>query len=171
MVRWGRRHAFAIVMFTGSLALIAWIGILASTLPDHHSDEQWRAAWVGFDIALVIGMLVTAYGAWNRRQFVALSCVVTAALLFCDAWFDVVLSWGTSNLPWAILMAVVAEIPFGAFLFYSATRVIRRSTDVALRAAGYEGPIPSLWKLSVSHFAPAPVVVEEAQEDAKVRVD
>jgi hypothetical protein len=139
-------------MFTGSLALIAWIGILASTLPDHHSDKQWKAAWVGFDIALVIGMLVTAVGAWKRRQFMAISCIVTSALLFCDAWFDIVLSWGSKDLLWAVLMAAVAEIPFGSYLFWAATRIIRKSTEIALREAGYTGPVPSLWKLSIAHF-------------------
>jgi len=160
MIRWGRRHAFALMMFTGALALIAWIGILASTLPDHHSDKQWKAAWVGFDIALVIGMLVTALGAWKRRQFTAIACIVTSSLLFCDAWFDIVLSWDSDDLFWAVLMAVVAEIPFGAYLFWSATRLIRRSTEVTLRAVGYDGPVPPLWKLSISHFAPLDPVAD-----------
>ena len=44
VMRFVRRHAFAVVMLTGSLALMAWIGILATTLPDHHSDKQWKAA-------------------------------------------------------------------------------------------------------------------------------
>ncbi len=139
-------------MFAGALAVIAWIGILATTLPDHHSDKQWKAAWVGFDTALVIGMLVTAVGAWKRRQFMAISCIVTSALLFCDAWFDVVLSWGTDDLLWAVLMAGLAEIPFGIYLFWAATRIIKGSTEIALRAAGYTGPIPPLWKLSIAHF-------------------
>ena len=141
-------------MLCGALALIAWIGILSTTLPDHHSDKQWKAAWVGFDIALVIGMLVTAVGAWKRRQFVVISCIVTAALLFCDAWFDIVLSWDTDDLLWALLMAGLAELPFGAYLFWSATRIMRRATEVALRSAGYDGPVPSLWRLSITHFAP-----------------
>lgn len=150
--RFVRRHAFAVVMLTGSLALMAWIGILASTLPDHHSDKQWKAAWVGFDVMLVLGMLTTAVGAWQRRQYVAISCIVTSALLVCDAWFDIVLDWGTPDLFWAVLMAVVAELPFAAFLFYWATRLIRESTRVALRTLGYDGPIPPWWKLSIQHF-------------------
>jgi hypothetical protein len=158
-------------MFTGAMALIAWIGILATTLPDHHSDKQWKAAWVGFDTALVIAMLVTAVGAWKRRQFMAISCIVTSALLFCDAWFDIVLSWGTDDLLWAVLMAGLAEIPFGAYLFWAATRIIKRSTEIALRAAGYAGPIPPLWQLSIAHFtfrdaeaAPGPEAVAASEE-------
>ncbi|HEX7740516.1 MAG TPA: hypothetical protein VF426_12800 [Marmoricola sp.] len=152
VMRFVRRHAFAVVMLTGSLALMAWIGILATTLPDHHSDKQWKAAWVGFDVMLVLGMLVTAVGTWQRRQYVAVSCIVTSALLVCDAWFDIVLDWGTPSLFWSVLMAVVAELPLAAFLFYWATRLIRQSTAAALRTLGHDGPVPSLWKLSITHF-------------------
>jgi hypothetical protein len=152
LVRWGRRHAFALMMLIGAISLLAWIGILAATLPDQHSDKQWKAAWVGFDSALMIGMIVTAVGAWQRRQFVTISCLITSTLLFCDAWFDVILSWGTGDLLVAVLFAVVGEIPFGAFLFFWATRIIRRSATAALRSAGYDGPMPSLWKLSAAHF-------------------
>ena len=161
------RHAFAVVMLTGSLALMAWIGILASTLPDHHSDTQWKAAWVGFDVMLVLGMLTTAVGAWQRRQYVAISCIVTSALLVCDAWFDIVLDWGTPDLFWAVLMAAVAELPFAAFLFYWATRLIRESARVALRTLGYEGPVPTWWKLSIQHFELPSISRETADEEAK----
>jgi len=158
------------VMLTGSLALMAWIGILATTLPDHHSDTQWKAAWVGFDVMLVLGMLTTAIGAWQRRQYVAISCIITSALLVCDAWFDIVLDWGTPDLFWAVLMAAAAELPFAAFLFFWATRLIRQSTKVALRTLGYDGPVPPWWRLSIAHFE-LPHITETEKHSETVGIE
>ncbi len=71
----------------------------------------------------------TAWNAWHRRRMVVLSAVVTATLLVCDAWFDIVLDWGTRHLAVSVATAVLAELPLAALLL--ARRRSRDSRDAA----------------------------------------
>lgn len=51
-----------LVFLTGAaVCLLPWTVYLAHTLPDRYDTCQWRAAWVGFDIAL---LLCFAAAAW-----------------------------------------------------------------------------------------------------------
>jgi hypothetical protein len=83
------RRLFLATVTTASLVLIPWIGYLAASLPDRHVAGQWKAAWVGFDIVLVGFLAGTAWCAWRRRQLLVPAAIITATLLICDAWFDV----------------------------------------------------------------------------------
>jgi hypothetical protein len=56
--------------------LAAWIGVLAVTLPRYYRAGDWRGAWVGFDLALLVTFAVTAWAAWRRRQ-VLIICLVS----------------------------------------------------------------------------------------------
>ena len=84
--------------------------------------ERGRA---GFDLALVVMLGWTAWNAWHRRPMVVLSAVVTATLLVCDAWFDIVLDWGTRHLAVSVTRAGLAELPLAALLLRVAVRGIR----------------------------------------------
>ncbi|GLZ35074.1 hypothetical protein Lesp02_72610 [Lentzea sp. NBRC 105346] len=104
-------------MFVASAAvvLLPWTAYLGLTLPVRH-EGQWRLAWVGFDLALVACFAGAAWlGAKRSRAAVGL-LAATAALLGCDAWFDVVLSWGEPDSWISVLMAVCAELPIAALL-------------------------------------------------------
>lgn len=47
-----RRLVLIVAAAAGATALAPWTLYLAMTLPPHYRAENWRAAWVGFDIAL-----------------------------------------------------------------------------------------------------------------------
>jgi hypothetical protein len=74
---------------------------------------------------------------------------VTATLLCCDAWFDIILDWNTDDLTGALLTAAFAELPLAALLLYVARRMIRLTVVIAWRRAGHTGPVPPLSRLSI----------------------
>jgi hypothetical protein len=73
--------------------------------------------------------------------------LVTATLLLCDAWFDVVLSWGSAEQPTAILTAIGGEIPFAVFLLTVYHRLVRALTAQIWRDRGRAGDPPPLRRL------------------------
>jgi hypothetical protein len=156
-VRHMRRMFLAVI--TGSfLFLIPWIGYLSASLPDHREVDQWRLAWVGFDVALIAAIGITALCAWRRLQMFIPWAQVTATLLCCDAWFDIILDWNTDDLTGALLTAAFAELPLAALLLYVSRRLIRLTVIIAWRMAGLTGPIPRLSRLSLD------VIADKAQE-------
>jgi hypothetical protein len=84
-----RRRRFVFFLTVCSAALVPWIIFLAFTLPHRYVAGHWTLTWVGFDIALLTGLALTAWFAWRRRQAVVITAFITGTLLTCDAWFDV----------------------------------------------------------------------------------
>jgi hypothetical protein len=160
-VRHLRRMFLAVV--TGSfLFLIPWIGYLSVSLPTHREVDQWRLAWVGFDGALIAAIGITALCAWRRLQIFVPWAMVTATLLCCDAWFDIVLDWNSDELTGAVLTAAFAELPLAALLLYVARRMIRLTVVIAWRRAGRTGPVPPLSRLSL-------IVLTDEEHRARTR--
>jgi hypothetical protein len=141
------RRIFLVAVTTASLVLIPWIGYLAVSLPDRHVAGQWKAAWVGFDIVLVGFLAGTAWCAWQRRQLLVPAAIVTATLLICDAWFDVLLDWGTPDMWWSLATAALGELPLAALLLWVALRLLRLIRRIRWRELGRDGDVPSLWHI------------------------
>jgi hypothetical protein len=141
------RRIFLVAVTTASLVLIPWIGYLAVSLPDRHVAGQWKAAWVGFDIVLVGFLAGTAWCAWQRRQLLVPAAIVTATLLICDAWFDVLLDWGTPDMWWSLATAALGELPLAALLLWVALRLLRLIQRIRWRELGRDGDVPSLWHI------------------------
>jgi hypothetical protein len=142
------RRLMGLVLMLGiCLFLGAWIAILALTLPLHFTIHHWRGAWVGLDIGELAGFAATMWAAWRQRQVVILCMVFTGTLLICDAWFDVVLDYGTPDVRMSILAALFAEIPLAVLLFTAARRLVRISVAVVMRLEGVPGPVPPLRKV------------------------
>ena len=133
----------------GVVLLIPWIGQLATTLPDHHSAHQWRLAWSGFDVALTLAFAFAAFAGWRRRQIAISALTVLGVLLLCDAWFDITLSWGTSEQSVSVLTAVVAEIPVAILAFALAHRLLRETVHYVWHLEGREHPLPPLRRLPI----------------------
>ena len=62
-------------------ATIPWTAYLAVTLPDRARSHNYRVAWVGFDVLLVVVLLLTAYVAWRGRPLVGLFAASAATML------------------------------------------------------------------------------------------
>jgi len=112
---------------------IPWTVYLSLTLPDHARTHNYRLAWVGFDVMLIIAMLITALLAWLGRPLAGQASACTATMLVVDAWFDVTTS-GRHEVGLAILLAVVAELPLAALCAWIAV-FVQRETSLARRPA------------------------------------
>lgn len=93
-----------------ALALVPWALWLATALPSHEVAEHWDVAWAGFDLMLAAALLATALSAWHGSRYVQACAACAGTLLAVDAWFDLLTSSG-SDLTYAIVLALVAELP------------------------------------------------------------
>jgi hypothetical protein len=132
-----RLIAGSIVVFVAGLA--GWTIFLALTLPGSHQTRHWDAAWVGFDMGLIVALGVTAWAAWFRRQILVVAALVAATLLVCDAWFDVATSLGTGDQALTLVTALLAELPLAAVLFWIARRIMVRTFAACRERLGEEG--------------------------------
>jgi peptidoglycan/LPS O-acetylase OafA/YrhL len=117
------------------------------TLPADHSSHQWRLAWSGFDVALSLAFACAAFVGWRRRQLAVTALTVLGVLLLCDAWFDVTLSWGTSEQTASILTALFAELPVAVLAIGLAHRLLRETVHYVWHLEGREHPVPRLRQL------------------------
>jgi len=129
-----RRRRFVVIMTIATLGLIPWVIVLAATLPKHYIAGHWTLTWVGFDLGLLTSLGLTAYFAWRRRQAVIVLALISAALLTCDAWFDITTSTGTLDVVVAVVSAGLVELPLAAMLLAVAHQLLRAATDEAHRS-------------------------------------
>jgi hypothetical protein len=142
-----RRWLLIVACLVGVLLLAIWIGILEVKLPPDYRAGGWRAAWVGFDIGLLLVVAATAWAAWRRRQVLIVCLMVLATLLCCDAWFDITLDWGTNGFMLSVLSAALIELPLAAMALIGARRLLRLTIGRLELLAGSPGPVPSFWRV------------------------
>jgi hypothetical protein len=105
-------------------ALLVWIVILGVSLPTADTTRQWRLLWIGFDTAEVAALGVTLWAMYRSRQLAIPAALIAGTLFACDAWFDVVLSWGTDGWWFSLATAVLVELPLAALLWGSARSMV-----------------------------------------------
>ena len=106
-----------------AVALVPWTLYLTFTLPSRHVTFHYDLAWVGFDVALASAFAATTLAALRRSHWLVPLAAVTATMLCCDAWFDIVTSRGGDDTWQAVAEAVFAELPIAAlcaFIVYDA---------------------------------------------------
>jgi hypothetical protein len=106
-----------VVPFFGlaALLLVPWVVLLVVFLPSAHRAEHWDIAWAGFDVMLALLLSAVAVAAWRGSLWFEGAAVAAAALLFVDAWFDILTSSTQVELLVAIAEAAFVELPL-AFL-------------------------------------------------------
>ena len=132
-----RAQPFAFLALGATLALIPWTLIYIAQLPDHHTAKHWNLAWAGFDIALCLGLGVTAWCALRERALLIVALIVTSTLLVCDAWFDVATSLDTADEAITLVTALVIELPLAGYFALVAYRLLR--TTVRISRPEYAG--------------------------------
>jgi hypothetical protein len=73
--------------------------------------------------------------------------VVLAVLLWCDAWFDTTLDWGTPGFMASLMLALVVELPLALVALVGARRLLRHTIGRMEELAGNPGPVPPLWQV------------------------
>ena len=147
--------------------MVPWTAYLAHSLPARFDARNWNVLWAGFDVALTIVLAYTAWAAWFRRQIMVATALVAGTLLVCDAWFDVVTSFGTPDAVVSLVTAFAGELPLALFFFWLARRIMLRTVAAFHRATGAPG-IPARLRDAPVLFAstrrqrPAPVREQDA---------
>ena len=128
-----RRRLALLVMMACCVALAGWIAILILTLPGRYTSSDWRAVWVGLDIAELrrvrrdrVGRVAPAPG----RHFLH---GLDRDALISDAWFDLTLDYGSAGFTRSVLSAVIAEIPLALLLYAGARRLVRVTVETVMR--------------------------------------
>ncbi len=137
-----RRVALGIVVVV--LGLLPWTAYLAYTLPAHYNARHWNVLWVGFDAVLIAVLGYTAWAAWFRRQVLIATAIVASTLLLCDAWFDVVTSFGTREEALTMVTAFAGEVPLAVALAVLAWRGMTRTVRAFYELSDAGGPVPRL---------------------------
>jgi hypothetical protein len=101
-----------------AVALVPWTLYLTFTLPSRHVTFHYDLAWVGFDIALAASFATTAWAAFRGSQWLVPLAAVTATMLCCDVWFDIVTSRSGSEMWEAVAEAVLVELPLAALCVF-----------------------------------------------------
>lgn len=129
--RAGHARRFTLVILAGGCAgLVPWVGYLAGSLPDRFDTGQWRLAWVGFDIGLLCLWGAAGWLGWRRHPATVPVLAAVAAMMCCDAWFDVMLDWRTSDWTASVALAVAVELPVAALLLTRARHLLVGGTVV-----------------------------------------
>lgn len=123
--RAGRARGLTLVLLAcGCVSLVPWVGYLAGSLPDRFNTGQWRLAWVGFDIGLLCLWGAAGWLGWRRHPATAPVLAALATMMCCDAWFDVMLDWRTSDWTASLALAVAVELPVAALLLTRARHLL-----------------------------------------------
>ncbi len=139
------RHWIARFLALCCVVLIPWTVGLGLTLPRDYLVGNWPLAWVGFDVVLLGCLAVTAWALWRQRQIAVPMAMVTAALLLCDAWFDIVTAHTGRCLIVSIATAAMVELPIAALLGLTSIRLFRVSV-IGTRDAEAMAELPPLWR-------------------------
>jgi len=134
-----------------SLVLAPWTVVLMRTLPDRAVSHNYRLAWVGFDVLLVLSMTRTAWLAWRRSPYVVNVASVTTTLLVVDAWFDVTTA-PARGLMQACVLALFVELPAAVLSMIIAGRAQRQ-----IARSGAAPPPSRLLELWLRRRTPRPV--------------
>jgi hypothetical protein len=143
------RGWFLRLLAVACAALVPWSVVLAVTLPRHYVAARWGLTWAVFDAGLLVALAATVWTLWRRRQAFVICALVTATLLICDAWFDVMTAHTHGDLYVSLAFAGFAELPTAVIL----VSLVRRMLHATLRAARGTPPgeaTPSFWRLPLA---------------------
>ena len=108
----GGAPAWTIVLLgAAAVALVPWTIVLSTQLPAHHVVRHWDLAWAGFDVGMAAVLAATVVAALRGSTWLAGLAMAAAAMLVCDAWFDVVTSASAVDFWVALVSALVVELP------------------------------------------------------------
>jgi hypothetical protein len=152
----------AIAVGVAAFFMIPWTVFLGYTLPRRYDARHWSLLWIGFDVILCAVLITFAWLTWKRRQLMLVMAIIAGTLLFCDAWFDVITSWGNRDHWVTVITALFAELPLAAFMFWLAYRAIRRSLAAYYALMGQADQLPGLLHAPALFAMPAPEPSTEA---------
>lgn len=156
-------HRHAAFFLAAALLLVPWTIWLFFALPSRDETRHWNTAWSGFDTLLIVVFLGCALRMMRLSPRTSLVAAAAGALLVTDAWFDVMLSNGRTQLLEALTMALLVELPMAALCFRTSYRALSLFDQARpyLRSAGFRvqnGRLvpPVDWPLPATHSTAGP---------------
>jgi hypothetical protein len=107
-----------LVLGAVAVALFPWTAFLSASLPARHVAHHWDVVWAGFDLFEATALIATVIALARCSPVVSVLGAVSGTALFCDAWFDVLTAGGGRDLRWALLEALVGELPLAVLCFW-----------------------------------------------------
>jgi hypothetical protein len=116
------------------IGLLPWTIYLSITLPAKHESAHWDIVWPGLDVGIALAVAATVVALVRLSPNLPIFATIAGTLLLCDAWFDTLTSQPGSELAWAAVEALLAELPLAAFCFWIAFDA--EAVDAARRFVG-----------------------------------
>ena len=110
------------VALSSAAVLLPWSLVLVLTLPQTAVSQHWRLTWVGLDVAIAVGLVVTAMLVGRDDPRAAIASMGTATLLASDAWFDVGTAASGAAQRLAVAEALLLELPLATAGLWLALR-------------------------------------------------
>jgi hypothetical protein len=117
-----------------AIGLLPWTVYLSITLPPKHESVHWDIVWPGLDVGIALAVAATVFGLFRSSPNLPIYATIAGTLLLCDAWFDTLTSQPGTELAWAAVEALLAELPLAAFCFWIAFDA--EAVDAARRFVG-----------------------------------
>lgn len=112
-----------LVLGAVAVALLPWSMYLSAPLPSRHLTHHWAVAWSGFDCSRRAALVATFVALLGRSPAVTVHASIAGTALVCDAWFDLVTAEPGGELEWALVSALLAELPLAALCYWIAFEV------------------------------------------------
>jgi hypothetical protein len=80
---------------------------------------------VGFDMMMLLAVMLTALFAFRRSWWVSLSSMSVFTLLIVDGWFDILTARPGMQTLQAVLLALLVELPLALVSLWLSYRVAR----------------------------------------------
>ena len=121
----------AFVLLAAAACLVPWIIWLHYNQIPTGIATHLKALWVGLDTMEFAGLALSGVGLLRHWTLAPLIASFTAALLFLDAWFNVVATKDDAFVE-AVVMAIVVDLPMTVLLLWAAVRLQRQLPNPVL---------------------------------------
>lgn len=115
------RLAVAVALLSAAV-LLPWSLVLLLTRPHTGVSQHWTLTWVGLDVAIAVGLALTAMFVGSDDPRAAIASMGTATLLASHAWFDVCTAVSGAEQRVAVAEALLLELPLATAGLWLALR-------------------------------------------------
>ena len=124
-----RSRRIAFILLVAALSISGIIIFLFIDLPENYRATNWDIAWVGFDIILLLTILLTLWALFNHKQIAIVASSMSGTILIIDTWFDIVTSQPGRDFYIALVTGLLLEIPFALTLFWFSKKLLDQLTE------------------------------------------
>jgi hypothetical protein len=136
----GARRWLVFVLAAIALALIPWTAYLSATLPGEHVAHHWDVAWAGFDVFEAGALTATLVALVRRSTRLPVFAAIAGTALLTDAWFDLLTASPGRDRGWALVEALLGELPLAALCYWLAYDSADAIVSAATGPASAAGP-------------------------------